>query len=138
MKYKKENRVQHESYSSVYELVTDAIETLQSINDGEEVVNIIADKQGMDEILAVIGENNIEDFVFETPTPDPNVMELDELYATSIYSDGEVYLENAINVSHDDYYNYDGFMFVHKDVDSDIYHYDNRKCDVMVFDIDGL
>lgn len=138
MKYNKENRVQHENYSSVYEFVTDAIETLQDLDNHEDVVNIVADKQIMDEILAVIGENNVKDFKFETPTPDSNVMEIDELYTTSIYSDGEAYLENAINPSYDDYYNYDGFMFVHKEVDSDIYQYSNRNCDVIVFDINGL
>lgn len=138
MKYNKENRVQHENYSSIYEFITDVVETLQDEGNYEDVVNIIAEKPVLDEILSTIGENNVKDFKFVTPTPDQNIMEIDELYTTSIYSDGEVYLENAINPNYDDYYNYDGFMFIHKDVNDDIYQLSNRNCDVIVFDINGL
>lgn len=135
MLYEKSDRVQHESYYCIHHFITDVIDTLFDEDSDNESVHIIADKYLIEELIKVICQVKVNDFEFNLVMVDFNMIddEVDE-YCITIFDDGEVFVEKAIDKDAN-YYEYDGFIFAEYEVSEDVYEGNNRRCDVMVFDI---
>ena len=136
MLYEKSERVQHESYCCISHFIQDVIDTLLNEDSDNESVHIIADKYLVEELIKVICQVRVNDFEFDLAMLDFNTIddEIDE-YCITIFDDGEVFVEKAIDKDAN-YYEYDGFIFAEYEVSEDAYNGRNRRCDVMVFDID--
>lgn len=136
MRYEKSERVQHESYCCINHFVLDVLNTLFDEDSDNESVHIIADKYLVEELIKVICQVRVNDFEFDLAMLDFNTIddEIDE-YCITIFDDGDVYVLPAIN-KNAEYYDCDGFIFAEYEVSEDAYNGKNRRCDVMVFDID--
>lgn len=137
MIYEKSDRVQRTEYGCPVCFMQDVIETLFDEDSDVDQVNIIADTYLTEVILKTICRVQIDDFEFDLDFIDFNTSDdnIDE-YKITIFDDGDVYIEPAINKDAE-YYDCDGFMFVEADVSDDAYNGNNRHCDVMVFTIEN-
>lgn len=138
MYYEKSERVQHTSYCCINHFILDVLETLLDEDMNNESVHIIADKFLVEKLIKVICQANIDDFEFNLALVDFYRFDdtIDE-YRITIFTDGEVYVESAIN-KNANYYDCDGFIFAECEVSDDVYMGNNKHCDVMVFDICDL
>lgn len=136
MKYEKSDRVQHESYCCLLCFLSDVLETLFDESNDEGQVHIIADEFITGELIKLICKVEIDDFEF-----DLQVVEFDkdnaEEYRITILDSGEVYIESAVD-KNGEYHDCDGFIFADVDVDESVIQGNNRRCDVMIFDIDEI
>jgi hypothetical protein len=137
VKYKRTERVQFDSYSSTMDFMNDVIETLLDEDNIDEQATIIADRDTIVNILDLIDRNLIDNFEFEIQYNIFDEMDKikNDIYRLDILDDGEIFIEKAVN-HNGDYYDCDGFIFAEKHIDMDAYQNNNRRCDVMVFDID--
>lgn len=137
MKYEKSERVQFSTYCCIPHLILDALNTLQDEDLNIDQVNIITDKYMTEELIKVICQSDIEDFEFDLAFIDFNMYDesIDE-YRITIFDDGEVYIEPAIDKDAE-YYDCDGFIFAELGVSDDAYKGNNRGNDVMVFEIEN-
>ena len=136
MRYEKSERVQHESYCCTSHFIQDVIETLFDEDLLTDQVHIIADTELTEILFKAICQTTVNDFKFDLQIVDFDKFddEIDE-YCITILDDGEVFLEKAVD-KNANYYERDGFIFAEYEVSDDAYNGRNRRCDVMVFDID--
>ena len=135
MKFNKSERIQNYCYPTTLDFINDAIETILDEDNYESSVNIISDINTTTELLEFIISSNLEHFNFDVQIVD--IRDEIEDYMITILDIGEVYVEPAINKDNE-YYDLDGFIFAHKNVNSDAYNRRNRNCDTMVYSISEL
>jgi hypothetical protein len=137
MRYEKSDRIQNESYCCPVHFLEDAIETLFDESLETKCIHIISDKYLTETLLKLICQTTINDFEFELSLIDFNKEndEIDE-YRITIFDDGEVYIEPAIDED-GEYYDCDGFIFAECEVSEDAYNGNNRGNDTMIFSIES-
>jgi hypothetical protein len=133
MRYKKSERVQSETYSSVEELILDAIEAIKDEDNYERSVSIIANRDIIEYVAEYIEQSEL-DFKFDIVVADfrDNVDE----YIIDIIDTGEVWIE-PVKVNNS-YCELSGFMYVHKNIDLEAYNGENRRNDVIVFSLNDF
>lgn len=136
MRYNISNRVQKESYCCEVSFIQDVLSTLFNPDLDTDCVDIISDKYMTECILKAICKVEINGFEFDLQMIEFGLDEdgIDE-YRITISDDGSIYIEPAID-KNAEYYMCDGFMFVEREVSSDVYLGDNRRNNVMVFSIE--
>jgi hypothetical protein len=132
MKFKKTDRVQSETYPTTIDFINDVIETILDEDNFERSASIISDYNTTNELLEFIQASNVEYFNFDVQIVD--FRDEVEEYMITILDIGEVYVEPAAD-KNGRYHEIDGFLFVHKDIDSEVYNGRNRRNDVMIFDL---
>lgn len=138
MRYEKSDRVQREDYPSTIELVYDIVETLYDESNNDDVVNVIAPKDIIIKLINFLDSVYIKnlDANFTFDVKDLNLSDFDvDILTLAIYKDGEIYLESAIDCDNE-FYECDGFIYLHNDVDIAAIENNNRRCDAIIFDID--
>lgn len=137
MRYEKSDRVQRESYSSAIELVYDIVETLNDESNYDDVVNVIAPKDIVIKLINFLDnvyvKNLDANFTFDVKDLDLSDFE-DNIITLAVYRDGEIYLESATDCDNE-FYECDGFIFLHNDVDIAAIENNNRRCDTIIFEI---
>ena len=136
MRYELSNRIQEESYCCEHCLLVDIVETLFNEDLDTDQVNIIASTYTTEKLIKAICQITIEGFEFDLQLLDFDKFddETDE-YRITILDDGEVFVESAVNKDAV-YHDCDGFMFVESEVSEDAYSGNNRRCDVVVFEVE--
>lgn len=132
MRFKNHTRIQNESYSSISELIADAIETVMDEQNDERKTNIISSRQITEDFLDYINKSEL-DFKFDEPLT--NYKDGNDEYMLTICDDGEVYVDPTTD-KNGEYYDLDGFIYVHNDVNLDILNGNNRRCDVIIYSVD--
>lgn len=134
MKYEKSERVQETTYSPIDEFVYDLVETLNDEEYCNDAVNVIAGKEVMTDLIDTINSKILKDFEFDMDDLKPSEIKSDILNL-SVFSDGEAYLESAID-SNGRFYDCESFIYLHNEIDREALMYENRKCDAIVFGIE--
>lgn len=133
MKYEKTDRIQDEDYYSNVDFLNDVIETLLDESNYEKTISIFADKEIISEICETMKNADINQFEFDFQTEEINE-NFNGIGMITLYEDGAIFVDSATD-KNNNFYECDGFLFVHKDVDKEAIQGRNRRCDVMVFDI---
>lgn len=133
MRYEKSDRIQNENYSSTTDLLNDIIETLLDESNYEKTINIFADREIIADICEIMKTVDINQFEFDFQTEEIND-NFNGIGMITIFEDGAIFVNSATD-KNDKFYECDGFLFVHKDVDEEAIQGRNRRCDVMIFDL---
>jgi len=135
MRYELSERIQEETYCCPVSFFGDVLETLFDKSNDAGMVHIIADEFITEELIKFICAVKIEGFDFDlTIDFDKSI---DDEFRITILDNGEVNIEPSTN-DNGEYFECDGFIFADIDVDEDAFNGENRRCDVVVFEIESF